>query len=758
MGILIDDKKMRVHLYTDNTSYVIETLQGELIHSYWGKRIELPEHSPLVPIEECPSFYPNPNVEDKTYSLDVIPREYPDFGRSDYRSPGYRVEVSDGTKITDFVVQSFLKSEGKPDIPGLPSTYVQEGDRVHTLQVTLKDAKTNLELNLFYCVNETYDVITRHAVFKNEGNEKVILEHALSASVDFYNDKNFDLIHFNGSWARERFFERMPIGRSKHVIESKRGSSGHHENPMVMLARPKTDDLQGEVYSMNFVYSGNFTSVVEVNSYDSTRFQMGINDFDFEWNLKPGESFYTPEVVMVYSDEGFNGMSHIYHQLFRERLCRGTFRDQERPILINNWEATYFSFTQEKLEAIGKAANEIGIELFVLDDGWFGKRDSDKSGLGDWFVNTSKLQNGLGGVADYMNQEKMQFGLWFEPEMVSPDSDLYREHPDWCLHAKGHTRTEGRNQLILDFSREDVQDHIIQVVGNILRSHSISYVKWDMNRNMTESYSALLQPEHQSETTHRYILGLYRVMEALTTEFKDVLFESCSGGGGRYDAGMLYYMPQTWASDDTDAYERQFIHYGTSFAYPSITMCSHISMSPNHQTNRVTSLKTRGFMSMMVNLGYELDLSVLSEVDRAQVKRQVAYYKSIRQDIQFGRFYRILSPFEGDRSGFLVESKDQKRYYFFYFTALNRPNRLSVTVPLTYLSEGNYQVESISFGDDNNGTGEDGQASKADIYITPKTTDLEGAVLPSRFLNHFGYTFNQLQSDFEGQLIVFTKV
>lgn len=754
MGIIINKEQMSVHLFTNNTSYVIESIEGELLHSYWGKKIELPELSPLIPIEEFVSFYPNPNPDNVTYSLDTIPREYPDFGRSDYGSPCYRVKLLDGTKITHFELKSFEVVEGKPRIPGLPSTYMEDKDLVETLIVTLEDSKTAMTLKLFYTVNESFDAITRHVMFVNNGREAVELKAAMSANVDFYNDQNFDLIHFNGSWARERFIERQPIGRNTHVIESKRGASSHHENPMVMLARPDATDLKGEVYSMNFVYSGSFKAIVDVSSYDQTRFQMGLNDFDFDWRLEPGEEFYTPEVVMVYSDQGFNGMSFIYHELYKKRLCKGEFRDKERPVLINNWEATYFKFTQEKLEAIGEAASDLGIELFVLDDGWFGKRESDLSGLGDWFVNTKKLNSGLSGVAEFMNQRDLQFGLWFEPEMVSPDSDLYRAHPDWCLHAEGHIRSTGRNQLVLDLSRKDVQDYIIEVVSAILREHPITYVKWDMNRNMTESYSAIQEAHRQGETKHRYMLGLYRVLETITSEFSHILFESCAGGGGRFDPGMLYYMPQTWTSDDTDAYERQFIQYGTSFAYPMITMGSHVSVSPNHQTRRETPLDTRGFISMMANLGYELDLSDLSKEELKQVAKQVAYYKSIRKDIQFGRLYRLLSPFGDQGTAALIESEDKNRYYLFYFTGLYKPNKAKFTLPLTYLSDGKYSIEQISFADekilhrDPNGS----------LVEVEAETEVNNKEYPASFLNQFGYTFKKAKSDFEGQLLVLTKV
>ncbi len=514
---------------------------------------------------------------------------------------------------------------------------------------------------------------------------------------------------------------------------------------------------------MNFVYSGSYKSVIEVNSFNCTRFQMGINDFDFIWQLKPTEEFHTPEVVMVYSDEGFNGMSGIYHRLYRQRLCRGMFRDKERPVLINNWEATYFMFTQEKLEAIADAAGEVGVELFVLDDGWFGVRNSDLSGLGDWFVNEDKLKNGLGGVAKYANNRGLKFGLWFEPEMVSPDSDLYRAHPDWALHAKGHTRSEGRNQLVLDFSREDVQDYIIKVVGDILRSHPIAYVKWDMNRNMTEVHSARYPAEQQGEITHRYMLGLYRVMDVLTSEFTDILFESCSGGGGRFDPGMLYYMPQTWTSDVTDSYERLFIQYGTSMAYPPVTMGAHVSESPNHQVEREATLETRGFTSMMCNLGYELDLSKMTEKDKKEMVRQIEFYKEVRKDLQFGNFYRLLSPYtdngyNGKGTAFLTESEDRKRYYLFYFRSLNRPNIAMYTLPLVYLSQGEYKAKHISFSESDwvmrDANGYEVEYSKEEMFAAGEG---DGNVYDASFLNRFGYTFNPQCYDFDAHLIVFEK-
>jgi alpha-galactosidase len=430
---------------------------------------------------------------------------------------------------------------------------------------------------------------------------------------------------------------------------------------------------------------------------------MGINPFDFSWLLKANENFQTPEVVMVYSSKGIGEMSRTYHRLYRKRLCRGVYRDKARPILVNNWEATYFDFNAEKIENIGKAAKELGIELFVLDDGWFGKRNGDESSLGDWVVDKNKLPKGLEDLANRINNLDLQFGLWFEPEMVSPDSDLYRAHPDWCLHVPGRYRTQGRNQLVLDLSREDVCDYIIDSLSKILNSVNISYIKWDMNRNMTEIASALLPPERQRETAHRYMLGLYKIYERLTTSFPNILFEGCSGGGGRFDAGILYYMPQIWTSDDTDAVERLKIQYGTSIVYPISTMGAHVSAVPNHQVHRNTSLKMRGDVAMLGNFGYELDLTNFNDEEIETVKKQVETYKELRELIQFGDMYRLLNPFESNEASFIVVSEDKTEAFVSFFRVLGIPNDPIKRLYLRGLvPEKNYSVEGFQeiFGGD----------------------------------------------------------
>jgi alpha-galactosidase len=478
----------------------------------------------------------------------------------------------------------------------------------------------------------------------------------------------------SGAWVRERHMERRALAPGMQGVESRRGASSHNDNPFIALLSKGADEDHGDVYGFNLVYSGSFTAQAEVEQYGTTRVTMGINPFNFSWLLEPGQQFQTPEAVMVYSSAGLGAMSRTYHRLYRTRLCRGKFRDAARPVLVNNWEATYFDFNAEKIESIAEAGRELGIELFVLDDGWFGKRDSDNSSLGDWIVDSSKLPSGLEDLAQRVRKLGLQFGLWFEPEMISPDSDLYRKHPDWCLHVPDRRRTEGRQQLVLDFSREDVCDAIAEMVTKILNSAPITYVKWDMNRNMTEIGSALLPPERQKETAHRYMLGLYRVLDRITAQFPHILFESCSGGGGRFDPGMLYYMPQTWTSDNSDAVSRLKIQYGTSIVYPTSSMGAHVSAVPNHQVGRITSLEMRGHVAMSGNFGYELDLTKFSERENEIVKAQVALYKDIRHLVQFGDFYRLLSPFEGNETAWMIVSEDQSEAAVFFFKVLAEPN------------------------------------------------------------------------------------
>ncbi|OPJ57898.1 alpha-galactosidase [Clostridium oryzae] len=678
MNIIYDDSKRVFHLQSgteDNgTSYVMQVHKnGYLGHAYWGRRINNVNIDELLVLAQRVSFSANPEEGNSLLSLDTFPQEYPAYGKTDLRVPAYSIQLENGSTIIDLRYDSYKIINGKPALSGLPAVYAESADEAKTLEVTMIDKLIGLKVILSYTVFKDYNVIARNVRFINEGTTDLKILSALSMSIDFDN-YNYDFLHLHGSWARERHIERRPLIKGNQSIMSRRGASSHVHNPFIALLNKDATEDNGEVYGFSLVYSGNFIAQAEVDQYDTTRVSIGINPFDFSWLLKPKETFQTPEAVMVYSSDGLGGMSRTYHDLYRSRLCRGEYRDKSRPVLVNNWEATYFNFNAEKIEAIAKVGKQLGIELFVLDDGWFGKRDSDNCSLGDWVVDKKKLPDGLKDLAERINKTGLKFGLWFEPEMVSPDSDLYRAHPDWCLHVPDRSRSLARNQLILDLSREDVCEYIIKAVSDVLRSAPISYVKWDMNRNMTEIGSELLPPDRQRETAHRYMLGLYRVLDKITANFPNILFESCSGGGGRFDPAMLYYMPQTWTSDDTDAVERIKIQYGTSIVYPVSTMGAHVSAVPNHQVHRNTSLKTRGDVAMSGNFGYELDLTKFTEDEKEHVKEQIAEYKELRHIIQFGDMYRLLSPFEGNDTSWIIVSKDKTEAFAAYFSVLAVPN------------------------------------------------------------------------------------
>ncbi|MGN7358623.1 alpha-galactosidase [Paenibacillus sp. SAF-054] len=674
MGIHFDSQQQLFHLQTKGTSYVFQILpSGYAAHLYYGKRLRASDLSWLFVTKERCSFSPNPIPEDRSISLDTLPQELPVYGTSDYRTPLLQAKLVDGTTITEFKYVSHRTEQGKPSLAGLPAVYAERESEAETLVLTMQDSAAGLQVELIYSVLEDYDAITRSMRIVNDSDANVELLRALSASVDFPH-MDYEWLQLSGAWTREREVVRRPLAYGMQAVESRRGSSSHQQNPFAALLSPGADEDHGDVYGFSLVYSGSFLAQAEVDQFRTTRLSIGINPFDFTWLLESGQSFQTPETVMVYSAEGLGGMSRIYHKLYRERLARGQFRDKERPVLVNNWEATYFNFNADKIEHIAKAGQELGIELFVLDDGWFGHRDRDDSSLGDWKVDMNKLPDGLDDLVQRVNRMGMQFGLWFEPEMVSPDSDLYRKHPDWCLHVPGRRRTEGRQQLILDYSRQDVRDEIVRMISDVLGSAPITYVKWDMNRNMTEIGSALLPPQRQRETAHRYMLGLYEVMERITSSFPHILFESCSGGGGRFDPGMLYYMPQTWTSDNTDAVARLRIQYGTSLVYPVSSMGSHVSAVPNHQVQRVTSLDMRGLVAMSGNFGYELDLTRFNDEEKEQVKAQVALYKEIRGLVQFGLHYRLLSPFEGNETAWMFVAEDGEEAVVFYFRVLSESN------------------------------------------------------------------------------------
>ncbi len=672
MGITFDNHTGVFHLRAGESSYIMR-LSGEkdLLHLYWGKRIAGDAVTHIVR-PSLRAFSPSSHPENPEMSYDTLPLEYPFHGNGDFRMPAFEVLLENGSTVVEPGYLSHRISSGKPGLEGLPATYAESEDEAETLEITLADGPSGLNIVLMYTVFERYSAVARSARFIR-GGEAVVLRRVMSCNVDF-NRADFTMLHLSGSWARERHVHRRAVAPGLQAVESRRGASSHMQNPFMALLGPGATEDHGEVYGFSLVYSGNFFAGVEVDQFSTARAAIGINPSGFEWRPGEGGVFQAPEAVLVYSDSGLNGMSRTYHALYRERLCRGKHRDRPRPVLINNWEATYFDFNEDKLLAIAERGRDIGAELFVLDDGWFGARNSDTCSLGDWKVNTDKLPGGLRGLAEKIRALGMGFGLWVEPEMVSPDSDLYREHPDWCLHVPGRRRTETRNQLVLDLSRPEVCDRLVGDLTNVFSSADIVYVKWDMNRNMTEVYSEALPPERQGEVAHRYILGLYRVLHELTRAFPDILFESCSGGGGRFDPGMLYYMPQTWTSDDTDAVERLKIQYGTSMVYPPVTMGAHVSACPNHQVQRNTPLLTRLNCAMSGNLGFELDLSALGEADLAVIRDNVAVYKELRELVQFGDYYRIWDPFEGNYAAWQFVSPGKDRAALFYCRVLAEPH------------------------------------------------------------------------------------
>ncbi|MDP4152797.1 MAG: alpha-galactosidase [Bacillota bacterium] len=670
MPIHYNEKQRNFYLEAGSTSYVIHIAgTGYLQHIYWGKRLRSVDqdffHAYFKPLED--------EFVTDNYALTTLPQEYPTFGTGDFRTPAFEMQLENGTTVSDLKYVNYKIFDGKKPLDGLPSCYTESDCEAQTLEIILMDKLCGLKAVLSYTVYNEMGVITRSVRFENEGVKALKINRALSASVDF-TDHSFELLTLSGAWARETHIDRRALVPGIQKVESKRCASSPQQNPFVALLRPGTDEENGDVYAMNLVYSGSFTAGAEVDEFGTTRLQIGINPFDFSWKLESGKWFQTPEAVMVYSDCGLGKMSRTFHSLYRNRLCRGSWRDKIRPILLNSWEVMYFDLNKDKLTSLAKQAKQLGFELFVMDDGWFGHRNDAKSSLGDWYVDETKLPGGLSALIDGMDEIGIGFGIWVEPEMVSPDSDLYRAHPDWCIHVPDRYRTLKRNQLILDLSRDDVCEFIIDIISKVLSSGRVRYVKWDMNRNMTEAGGELLPPDKQREIGHRYILGLYRIMDAITSKFPDILFESCASGGGRFDPGMLYYMPQTWTSDNTDAGERMNIQYGTSLAYPAVAMAAHVSDVPNHQNGRITPLETRGFVAMGGNFGYEMDVSKPSDQEKEEIKAQIEYYKSIRHIVQFGDLYRLQSPYEGNTSAWLNVTADKSEAVVFHVKKLTECN------------------------------------------------------------------------------------
>lgn len=689
MSIVFHEKRKEFHLFNQKMSYIISIMEnGQLENLYYGKALKdredfsyLHEGGTRGMMSVC---IPEPGL----LSLQHVKQEYPAYGTGDYRTPAFSIVQENGSRIVNFSYASHEIYRGKKRLAPLPAVYVENEDEADSLEITLYDAVTDTELLLSYTIYADLPVLTRSARFSQKGSQKIVLDRVMSASVDLP-DMDYEMLHLAGAWARERYIKTRKLEMGLQGIQSLCGTASSSEhNPFLALKRPYTTEDQGEVYGFSFVYSGNFLMQAEVSTFDTTRVTVGIHPEGFSWELKQGEEFQTPETVMVYSDGGLNQMSQVYHKLYRTRLVRGEWRDRVRPILLNNWEATYFDFDEEKLIAIAKKAKEAGVELFVLDDGWFGARNDDYRGLGDWYVNLKKLPHGISGLSEKIEELGLKFGLWVELEMVNKDSDLYREHPDWIIGAPGRFESHGRHQHVLDFSRKEVVDYIYNMISKVIREASISYMKWDMNRYMTEPYSRGAEPSQQGKVMHQYILGVYGLYERLRAEFPHILFESCASGGARFDPAMLYFAPQTWTSDDTDAYERVKIQYGTSMVYPLVSMGSHVSAVPNHQLYRKTPLESRANVAYFGTFGYELDLNLLNDRELEQVKRQIAFMKKYRELLQMkGDFYRLISPFEKNEAAWMVVSPDQREAVAAFYQGLNKVNASWLRLKLRGLCE-----------------------------------------------------------------------
>ncbi len=721
MSIIYDEKQKVFQLNTPNTTYAIAIVQDQYLgHVYYGKKINTTDIRYLLKENE-PPYLPNKDKREKVPFLNMFYMEYPETGMGDYKGSAFCLRSVLGHRASELKYERYEIQKGKPKLEGLPATWGAE-DECTTLKIFCKDALLAIEVCLQYTVFEDIDAITRSVIVENHGNQSVYIDKVLSACLDMEN-RNYEVVELVGSWARERHIQRTPLVYGKQNIASIQGASSHQEHPFIALVTPETTQEVGEVYAMNFVYSGNFIAQVERSEYDSVRMTMGINPEEFTWKLNPKQSFTAPEVVMVYSDEGFGKMTRSFHDLYRNHLIRSPYLKKKRPILINNWEATYFDFDEQKLISIAKEASELGIEMLVMDDGWFGKRNYDDKSLGDWQVNEQKLKGGLPYLVEEIKKLGMKFGIWVEPEMISPDSNLFREHPDWAIQIPDREITECRAQYVLDFSRQEVLDKIYEMIAEVLKSADISYVKWDMNRQLATLGSSCLEPDTQGELSHRYVLGVYQLQERLIHDFPNLLLENCTGGGGRFDPGMLYYSPQIWCSDDTDAIERLKIQEGTAFIYPLSTMGTHVSICPNHIVGRNTPFETRGNVALMGTFGYELDITKLSEQEKDIVKKQIAMYHKYHDLIGNGDYYRLASYLQTNEiDSYMVVSKDKKHAILSYVQVLAKPNQKSKFLRLQGLDANKkYEIDSKIY------TG--AVLMYAGIKIYPKFGDFQSMII-----------------------------
>ena len=744
-----EDIKHIFKLDTPNTSYVIAITDDECFvsHVYYGSKISDYPGKEMLYINEAP-FVPTKNARDRGSFMDCHFFEFSTNGIGDYRESCIAVENAEGYTAAGNNYVSYEIIGGKPGIEGLPASF-GDASEVSTLVLHCADKPNKLKIDLYYSVFEDVDVITRFVTVTNEGSDFIFLKKLYSACLDMEN-KDFETITLHGSWARERHIENARVGHMKYTVESIRGESSHQDHPFLGVKSHGTTDDFGEVYAMNFVYSGNFKATVQEDQFDNVRMTMGINPDNFKWCLKPGEKFNAPEVVMVYSASGLGNMSRTFHDFYRKHLIRSPYLHKKRPILINNWEATYFDFNSEKLVSIARQAHELGIEMLVMDDGWFSNRFDDNRSLGDWWVNEDKLPGGLKPLVDKVNEIGMKFGIWFEPEMISPESELYKKHPDWAIAVLGREPAKSRNQFVLDLSRPEVVDYMYEQVAKILRSANIEYVKWDMNRQLTDLGSAYLPPERMGELSHRYVLGLYSMQERLLKEFPNLLLENCSGGGARFDAGELYYSPQIWCSDDTDAIERLSIQEGTSLVYPLSTMGAHVSDVPNHTVGRVTPFETRGHVALFGTFGYELDVTKISQEDRDMIRTQTEMYHRYNDLVREGDYYRIASYRQNgsfDMCG--VVSKDKKEAVFVYVQVLAEANMHARRIRLKGLKEDlKYRVSNINES-----------AGKAEVSdgASDAYAGGPGMLIGGDVLMNFGILLSRRMGDFKSSLIHITS-
>ncbi len=691
------EKEQLFKIDTPDSSYVMAVADGFLGHVYYGKRLSDYNIGYLLRTEDSP-FVPSVNRRDRVSFLDAFPMEYSFGGTGDFRETCMDVINGNGQKNTELIYDSHVIYKGKKALEGLPSTWGEDCD---SLDIVLKDAANDLEVTLTYSAFEGIDAVIKSVKVKNCGAHPVTLEKVMSTSIDV-EDTGFEIMTMHGSWARENHIQRRDVGYGTCFVDSRRGISSHQNHPFMALVGKNADQKQGEVYAYNFIYSGSFICSAEKSQFAHIRMVMGIHPADFSWTLEPGDTFQAPEAVVVYSSEGIGCMTRTLHDLYRKHLIRSVWKDRERPVLINNWEATYFDFNIDKLLQIVKEAAANKIEMFVLDDGWFGHRDSDNSSLGDWFVDKRKLPDGLEKLSEEVKKSGMKFGLWFEPEMISEDSELYKAHPDWVIATEGKEPALAREQLVLDFSRQEVVDYLFDRMSEIIETAKLDYIKWDMNRPLTDLGSKMLPANRQGELMHRYMLGVYSLQERITSAFPELFLENCSSGGGRFDAGMLYYSPQIWCSDDTDAIERLVIQEGTLMLYPSSAMGAHVSICPNHTTGRTVPFATRANVAEAGTFGYELDITKLDDEEKAQIPKQIENHKKYYEVTAYGDYYRLASYREnGKYDAYMMVSKDKKKAYLTYVQVQAVPNSKRRRIKLDGLdAEKRYRIGDMLYAGD----------------------------------------------------------